>query len=131
MEQLLAQVHQYKEEMNAAKAVTRKSLEAFRIKYLGTKGLVKTIMGEMKHVAADKRREAGQLLNEFKVYTEELYATLAASIDGDSSESVNEIDTSLPGNPVPLGSRHPISVVQNKIISIFHRLGFSVAEDRK
>ncbi|MFT3909151.1 MAG: hypothetical protein QM737_06955 [Ferruginibacter sp.] len=131
MEQLLAQIGQYKTEIGEAKATNKEELEAFRIKYLGTKGLVKTIMGEMKNVAPDKKKEAGQLLNEFKVYTENVYETLAASFTADKTESANEMDISLPGNPLPLGSRHPISIVQNKIISIFHRLGFSVAEGRR
>ena len=114
--------------MNAAKPSNKEELEAFRIKYLGTKGLVKTIMGEMKHVAPENKKEAGQLLNEFKIYTENLYTAMAATFDGQGAYNQQETDSSLPGNPWPVGSRHPISIVQNKIISIFHRLGFSVAE---
>ncbi len=128
MEQLISQINLYKSEMEAVKAADKEALENFRIKYLGTKGLVKTIMGEMKHVAVDKKKEAGQLLNEFKLYAESLYGNLALAFEGDKQESGNGIDLSLPGNPLPLGSRHPISIVQNKIIAIFHRLGFSVAE---
>ena len=128
MEQLLSQINLYKSEMDAVKAADKEALENFRIKYLGTKGLVKNIMGEMKNVAVDKKKEAGQLLNEFKLYAESLYANLGAAFEGEKQESGNGVDLSLPGNPLPLGSRHPISIVQNKIISIFHRLGFSVAE---
>ena len=107
MEQLLSQIEEYKKEMSATKAGNKEELEAFRIKYLGTKGLVKTIMGEMKNVAPEKKKEAGQLLNEFKVHTENLYASLAESLEADQTEAVNEMDISLPGNPLPLGSRHP------------------------
>ncbi|MEO7522844.1 MAG: phenylalanine--tRNA ligase subunit alpha, partial [Ferruginibacter sp.] len=128
MEQLLAQISQYKTEMETMKATSREELESFRIKYLGTKGLVKTIMGEMKNVALENKKEAGQLLNEFKVYSETIYANLTAAFEGDNVENIHDIDISLPGDPLPLGSRHPISIVQNKIISIFHRLGFAVAE---
>lgn len=67
MDQLLAQVEQYKKEIREAVVSSKEELEAFRIKYLGTKGLVKTIMGEMKTVAAEQKKAAGQLLNEFKV----------------------------------------------------------------
>lgn len=114
--------------MLAAKATNKDELEAFRIKYLGTKGLVKTIMGEMKNVAPEKKKEAGQLLNEFKIFAEELYAGMSAAIDNTTTVQVQTIDSSLPGDPLPLGGRHPISMVHNKIISIFQRLGFSVAE---
>ena len=128
MEQLTAQIENYKNEINAATAADKEALEAFRIKYLGTKGLVKTIMGEMKNVAPDKKKEAGQLLNEFKIFTEAKFEELKTAADSDGQAAENEMDLTLPGYPLPLGSRHPITIVQNKIISIFHRLGFSVAE---
>ncbi len=129
MENLLAQIAQYKKEIGDAKVTNKEELEAFRIKYLGTKGLVKTIMGEMKNVAPENKKEAGQLLNEFKIFTESSFETLQSNFSGDTnSKTVPGIDVSLPGDPLPLGSRHPISIVQNKIISIFHRLGFAVAD---
>ena len=73
MEKLLAQIAQYKKEIAETVVTNKEQLETFRIKYLGTKGLVKTIMGEMKHVAAENKKDAGQLLNEFKLYTEGLF----------------------------------------------------------
>ncbi|MBL7701669.1 MAG: phenylalanine--tRNA ligase subunit alpha [Ferruginibacter sp.] len=102
--------------------------ESYRIKYLGSKGLVKAIMGEMKNVAAENKKEAGQLLNEFKLFAESKYETLKASSENGQQTTSNDIDLSLPADPLPPGSRHPISIVKNKIISIFQRLGFAVAE---
>ena len=128
MNQLVAQIEQYKKEMEATQVSNKEALEAFRIKYLGTKGLVKSIMGEMKNVPADQKKEAGQLLNEFKIFTETFFETLSQSVETDDTTNSDTIDTSLPGQPFALGSRHPISIVHNKIISIFQRLGFSVAE---
>ncbi len=128
MNQLLAQLEQYKKEIETSIVSNKEDLETFRIKYLGTKGLLKTIMGEMKHVPVDQKKEAGQLLNEFKVFVESFYSELSAKMESSESAIKNEIDISLPGHPLPLGSRHPISIVHNKIVSIFQRLGFSVAE---
>ncbi len=128
MDQLLAQVEQYKKEIREAVVSSKEELEAFRIKYLGTKGLVKTIMGEMKTVAAEQKKAAGQLLNEFKVFTESVYEQLLQAADNGKVQVQSTLDTTLPGQPLPLGSRHPISIVHNKIVSIFQRLGFSVAE---
>lgn len=125
MEQLVQQIENYKQEITAFKGG---DAEAFRIKYLGTKGLVKAIMAEMKNVAAENKKAAGQLLNEFKVFAEKKYEELLlATSNGRQSTAIN-IDLSLPGNDIPLGSRHPISIVRNKIVSIFQRLGFAVAE---
>jgi len=128
MDQLLAQIEQYKKEIEASVVTNKEELEAFRIKYLGTKGLMKSIMGEMKNVPVDQKKEAGQMLNEFKVFTESFFEILSANIGTENTVVSNSIDITLPGQPLPLGTRHPISIVQNKIISIFQRLGFSVAE---
>ncbi len=128
MDQLLQQIEHYKNEIKTSVAETKDELESFRIKYLGTKGLVKSIMSEMKNVAAGNKKEAGQLLNEFKIFVEEKFEELRGNSGEASSAAVQSMDVSLPGAATSIGSRHPISVVQNKIISIFHRLGFSVSE---
>lgn len=57
MDALLQQLNHYKAEIEKDAATT--DAETFRIKYLGTKGLVKTVMGEMKNVAPEQRKEAG------------------------------------------------------------------------
>ena len=57
MEQLLQQIEDYKKEITAFTATDEKQAEEFRIKYLGTKGIVKAIMGEMKNVPAEKKKE--------------------------------------------------------------------------
>jgi phenylalanyl-tRNA synthetase alpha chain len=126
MEQLLQQITTLKEEITAFNGG---DAETFRIKYLGTKGLVKALMGEMKNVAVENKKEAGQLLNEFKLFTEAKYNELnEAASKSETGNPKSEIDLTLPGDNLPLGSRHPISLVKNKITSIFQRLGFAVAE---
>lgn len=102
--------------------------EAFRIKFLGTKGLVKSLMPEMKNVPAENKREMGQILNELKLFAEKKYEELKTVSGKKQPAKENTIDLSLPGDSLPLGSRHPISIVKNRIISIFQRLGFAVAE---
>lgn len=130
MEKLLAKIAAYKNEITGSAVSNREQLEAFRIKFLGSKGLVKTIMSEMKDVAGDKKKEAGQLLNDFKMFTENFFESLQQSIDNGAGKTNKDtgLDVSLPGTGQAPGGRHPISIIQNKIISIFHRLGFSVAE---
>lgn len=129
MQFLLEKIDLFKNEISGFVATRQEEAEAFRIKYLGTKGLVKEVMGEMKNVAADKKREAGQLLNEFKLFAEAKYEALkAATSNGQAPGAKDAPDLSLPGDPLPIGSRHPISLVRNQIVSIFQRLGFAVAE---
>jgi len=127
MEKLLQQLEQYKQEIGAEIAQSTDAVEAFRIKYLGTKGLLKSVMGEMKNVPNEQKREFGQILNDFKLFVENKYTELKEALEeGDHSSAL--IDLSLPGDPIPVGTRHPLSLVRNQIVSIFQRLGFAVAE---
>ncbi|MEP7145091.1 MAG: phenylalanine--tRNA ligase subunit alpha, partial [Ferruginibacter sp.] len=129
MEQLLEKIAGFRTEISNFIATETDDTETFRIKYLGTKGLVKEVMGEMKNVPIDKKREFGQLLNEFKLFAEAKYEELKASTSsGQHADENAGMDLSLPGDPLPTGSRHPISLVRNQIVSIFQRLGFAVAE---
>lgn len=127
MKALLEQLDTYKQEIADQQATDPQQLEAFRIKYLGTKGLVKSVFGGMKDVPADQRREFGQKLNEFKQFVEEKYEALKSGISQTETKAQEE-DLTRPGNPVATGTRHPISLVTNRIINIFQRLGFSVAD---
>ena len=127
MEQLLAQIEQIKQEIAAAIASNQEALEQFRIKYLGTKGLVKQIMGEMKNVPNEQKKEFGQILNSFKTFAEEKFAALQEAL-GDTDTVDLNIDMSLPGDPFTIGTRHPLNLVRNQMVSIFKRLGFAVAE---
>ena len=127
MDQLLKQVEEHKKEILAFVAGDAGQVEEFRIRYLGTKGLVKTIMGEMKNVPSDQKKEAGQILNDFRQFTESRYEELKNGLKT-ASERASDLDISLPGDEIPLGSRHPVTLMRNRIVSIFRRLGFAVAE---
>ena len=128
MDDLLVKINHYKTEINNFIALKNEEAEAFRIKYIGSKGLVKEVMGEMKNVAADKKREFGQIMNEFKLFAEAKYEALKLATSSEASITGEELDLSLPADVLPLGSRHPISLVRNRIVFIFQRLGFAVAE---
>ena len=129
MDELLLQIEEYKKEIAQSSATDAKSVEEFRIKWLGTKGIVKSLMGEMKSVPNERKREFGQVMNDFKLLAENRYEDLKKR-SADSQVTTNDapLDLSLPGDPIPLGSRHPVSMMKNRIVSIFQRLGFAVAE---
>jgi phenylalanyl-tRNA synthetase alpha chain len=82
----------------------------------------------MKNVPADKKKEVGQVLNDFKQLAESKYENWKRELENNISVSADTKDLSLPGDELPLGSRHPISLMRNRIIEIFQRLGFAVAE---
>jgi phenylalanyl-tRNA synthetase alpha chain len=128
MENLLQQMAAIRAEMQAAVAQTTDEAEYFRTKYLGSKGLVKHFMGEMKQVPVEKKKEFGQILNSFKQFAEEKLLELQAAVDIQKEQLADTLDTSLPGDPIAVGSRHPVTLMRNRIVSIFQRLGFDVAE---
>jgi phenylalanyl-tRNA synthetase alpha chain len=128
MKNLMQEVEQAKEAISNFTTTKKNPEEVFRIQFLGTKGALKLLMAEMKNVAPENKREMGLVLNDLKVLAENKYKELKKLIDLDEQDSTAEIDLSLPGEILPLGSRHPISIVRNRIISIFQRLGFAVAE---
>lgn len=127
METLLQKIEGYRREIEGYVTNGAEAAEQFRIAYLGTKGLVKSLMGEMKQVPADRKKEFGQILNEFKQFAEAKYNSLK-TVAGKTPSLAAAIDLSLPGDLIPVGSRHPISMMRHRIVSIFQRLGFSVAE---
>jgi phenylalanyl-tRNA synthetase alpha chain len=100
--------------------------EQFRIRFLGAKGVVKALFAEMKDVLPADRKEAGALLNAFKEAVEGKYADLKSEMAAMGSSAPAQ-DLSLPGAPIIGGTRHPLRKVENQIVSIFERLGFTVA----
>lgn len=129
MESLLQQIKDHKAAIAAFAANNADEVEQFRIKWLGTKGLVKAIMGEMRNVPNEQKKEFGQILNEFKLFAEARFQELQDQFAGAATAAVSQSqDFSLPGDPVAVGSRHPLTLVRNEMVSIFKRLGFSVAE---
>lgn len=127
MNNLVQQIEIYKQEINNCAITNADEVEAFRIKYLGTKGIVKSIMGFMKDIPNEQKKEAGQLLNEFKLFVEAKYESLKEA-SATTQDNASTIDVTLPGTPTLVGTRHPINLVRNKIVSIFQRLGFAIAE---
>ena len=127
MDAILAQIEAHKEEIRTFETTDPELLETFRIKFLGTKGIVKALMGEMKNVPADRRRDFGQVMNAFKEIAEERYATLKGAMTVTAAGPTGP-DITLPGDPLAIGGRHPITVMRNRIVSIFRRMGFAVAE---
>lgn len=119
-------------EINSAQPADKEQLETFRIRFLGTKNIIKPLFGEIKSVANERKKEFGQALNGLKQAAEEKYNSLKDQLeDAAASSAKGEMDLSLPAAPIAQGSRHPISIVMNRMIDIFEKIGFVVAEERE
>ena len=104
------------------------TLEQFRIKFLGSKGLLKDLFAEFKNVPNDKKKEFGLVINTLKNTCEDKVKFIQDSLESKVESSSVYGDLSRPCEPVIIGSRHPISLVKNQIIDIFSTIGFNVSE---
>ncbi len=121
-------IDKYTSEIDGFSPANHDELESFRIKFLGTKGIIKDLFEQFKTVTAEEKRVFGKVLNQFKQLAETKYNELKESFDLQPATQNAQIDLTLPGEGFEIGSRHPLTLVRNEIIDIFKRLGFVVAE---
>ncbi len=120
IEALLAEIEQLT-------ASTAEEVEAIRIKYLGKKGIISSMMNAFRDVPADQKRAVGMKMNALKQAATERIEQLRNQFAQDGSPA-GAVDLSRTAYPVALGTRHPLSIVREEICDIFKRLGFTIAE---
>ncbi len=125
---MLDKVHKLIDEVTNFNATSKDEIEAFRIKYLGSKGLLKDLFAEFKNVDAELRKDFGQALNTLKNVATDKVTELTDVIDNTTEQKSQYGDLTRPAEPIELGSRHPISIVRNQIIDVFSRIGFTISE---
>ncbi len=124
---MIDQIKSLNEEVAHLTASSLEEVENLRIKYLSKKGILNQLMAEFRNVAPDQKREVGQLLNSLKELAQNRLNELKDQLS--TQDNVEEgIDLTRSSYPIEAGTRHPLSIVRNEIISIFNRLGFSIAE---
>lgn len=125
---MIDKIKQHIEEAKAFNDKNKESLEQFRIKYLGSKGLLKELFAEFKNIPNDQKKDFGQVINTLKTVAEEKVRLIQEELE--SKQEVKGIfgDLTRAAEPVIIGSRHPISIVKNQIIDIFANIGFNVSE---
>ncbi len=129
---IFSKVREILDNIQGAKVENLNDLEIFRIKYLGSKNEIKSLFGEIKNVENERKKEFGQLLNEVKQAAEDKYEQFKQELGNASSDNKSsDLDLTAPCEPISSGSRHPVSIVMNRIIGIFERIGFTVAEERE
>ena len=109
-------------------AKNNSDLEKFRINFIGKKGFVSHYFSEFKKVEPSKKKEYGLAINELKNVTLKKIEELKKTLNKDTSNKVENLDLTKPAAMIELGSRHPISIIRDKIIDIFNKIGFNVSE---
>lgn len=120
-------ISQLLEQVGQMQAQNMEDLEALRIKYLSKKGEIANLFSEFRNVAAEEKKEYGIQLNELKNLAQQRFDALKAELDLKREQAEKQDLTRTP-DPLPLGTRHPLSLVKEEIIDIFSRMGFTVAE---
>ena len=125
---MIDKIQEHIADVEAFNASNGEEIEAFRIKYLGKKGLLNGFYTQLKEIPAEEKKDFGQAVNALRNAAQDKVNALKTELE--SKEEVKGVygDLSRPGEPIELGSRHPISIVKNKIIEIFSRIGFNVSE---
>ncbi len=124
---MIEQIAHNIKEIESFKSSSKDEIEKFRIKYLGKKGLVNFYFSEFKNVDNSKKKEYGLIINKLKISAQNKFNELNTFVSSNSTLSqLNDITR--PGNPIEIGSKHPITIVKNRIIDIFSSIGYNVSE---
>jgi phenylalanyl-tRNA synthetase alpha chain len=120
------------EDVKSAEITTAESLEQFRIKFLGSKNILKDLFSEIKSVPNEQKKEFGLRVNAVKQAAEEKFQNLKEQFESQQEQSqAAQLDLTRPGQSFDTGSRHPVRLVMEEMIEIFKRIGFVVEEDRE
>ncbi len=125
---MLDKIQKHIEEINQFQSTSIEEIEQFRIKYAGSKGVIKALFNDFKTVPNTEKKAVGQAMNQLKTATENKVNTLKSALEDKAEEKGSYGDLTRPATPIELGARHPISIVRNKIVDIFSRIGFTVSE---
>ena len=124
---MIDDIKKYKEKLSSLELKDEKEHEQFRLEYLSKKGIIQTLFFKLKEVPNDQKKILGQQINELKILANKIYDESKNNFSSNSTVE-NFEDLSKPVQLLKLGSRHPISIVKNKIIDIFLKIGFDISE---
>ncbi|MBR5724047.1 MAG: phenylalanine--tRNA ligase subunit alpha [Bacteroidales bacterium] len=115
-------------ELKALECKTQKEVEEARVRFLGRKGEITALFEEFRTVDKEMKREFGRTLNELKNAAVETIERLRETVGEEGGAEGPKQDLTMPGDPLELGSRHPVSIVRQEVVDIFRKFGYDVAE---
>ena len=122
-------VDKLKESINAAVLDGAEAIENFRLEFLSKKGKIPALFQNLKDANPEERKRLGQLINEVKNLAQSKWEEARDSFESKSAGSkAEDYDYTLPTIPGQVGGRHPISLVRDRMIRIFERIGFNVSQ---
>ncbi len=125
---MIEEIKKYLFEIEAFQSTSEEEIEQLRIRFLGKKGVLNDFFADFKQVPNEEKKAVGQAINELKTAVQAKVAFLKEALENSQEEKRIYGDLTRPGEPMEIGSRHPISIVKNQIIEIFSNVGFNVSE---
>lgn len=125
---MIAKIEALLQEIKAQTATNEEQVESLRIKYLSKKGQINDLMADFRNVAAEQKKEVGIKINELKQFAQDHINSLRESFAQKTQAEATTLDLTRTPYPIRLGTRHPLSIVRQRIIDIFARMGFTLAD---
>jgi phenylalanyl-tRNA synthetase alpha chain len=123
-----AEIIKIKEEILSANLESREEIENFRLEFLSKNGKIPALFSVLKEASPEEKRNIGQAINEVKHLAQERFEKGKAAVDSSLSQREEELyDYTLPAIPGKVGGRHPLSIVRDRMVKIFERIGFNVS----
>jgi phenylalanyl-tRNA synthetase alpha chain len=121
-------IQQLLKEVETFTVSTKEELENYRLRFISKKGVISELFEELKKISKEEKQKVGKVLNELKQAAEAKFAEWQEKVASTSSTTLSDIDFTLPPIADKTGNQHPLTLTRNRIIEIFERLGFSVAD---
>ena len=123
---MIKKINEIAAKIDALTPNNKEDLELFRIKYLGKHGVLNKLFDEFKVVPGPEKKEVGKALNELKNLAKSKLSSFSFEKNKETSSSIIDLTKSV--NTNNLGSRHPLALIEEQIISIFSSIGFAISE---
>ncbi|TSJ81404.1 MAG: phenylalanine--tRNA ligase subunit alpha [Candidatus Cardinium sp.] len=126
---MMDRIAQLREKIESVVIKDKATLESFRRDFISKKGSIAALFEAFRQLPTEAKKAMGPALNGLKEQAEKKFKHAASILEAAAVPSTQQpVDGTLPAFGATIGSLHPLTIVQNKIISIFQRIGFNLAE---
>ncbi len=125
---MLDQIEEIASEVQAFNSTVKEDIESFRLKFISKKGAIAQLFDAFREMSGEEKRKVGKALNELKQAAEAKFKDIQQALDAGQEGEDTDLDLTLPPVTDKTGNLHPLNLTRYKIIRVFERLGFNVAD---
>lgn len=120
----MSKIQQIQDNLKQFVVENNEQLEQFRLQFLSKKAELQELLGEIKNVAPELRKDFGQQVNQLKQLAQQMFEDHKTKMEATIVYSQSDIDVTKPAFNLGVGSMHPVSIVLNQVCEIFEKVGF-------